>query len=61
LGSTLVILVGIGLFVEHHRTIGVVIVGIGVIGGFGLRAWLMLRDQQRRRLLAGQSEPPSYD
>jgi hypothetical protein len=48
--SILVVVVGIGLIVEQHRSVGFVIVMIGLIGGFGLRAWLMFRDQQRRRM-----------
>jgi hypothetical protein len=56
--STLVILVGILLIVEHHRSLGFVLVMVGLLGGFGVRAWLMLRDQRRRQLLVDPPEPP---
>jgi hypothetical protein len=47
--SILVVLVGVILARSHHRTIGVVLIVVGAVGGFAVRAWLMIRDQQGRR------------
>lgn len=47
--STLMMGVGILLVVTHHRTIGIVVFVIGAVGGFGLRARLVMRAQHERR------------
>ena len=44
--SALVVVVGVVLVLVHHRTIGVILVVIGAVGGFFLRAALMLRSQR---------------
>jgi hypothetical protein len=47
--SIVVVLVGVFLARSHHRTLGVVLIVVGAIGGFAVRAWLMIRDQQGPR------------
>jgi uncharacterized membrane protein len=47
--STVVVLIGVVLAGSHHRTLGVILIVVGAVGGLAVRAWLMLRDQQGRR------------
>jgi hypothetical protein len=47
--TALVVAVGIVLILTHHRTLGTILVGIGAIGGFAVRAWLVWRTQQGPR------------
>ncbi len=47
--STLIVVLGVILDLAHHRTIGIVLVVIGAVGGFFLRTALMYRNQQGRR------------
>jgi len=49
--SAAVMLVGALLAVEHHRTAGIVVFAVGAVGGFAVRARLMVRRQrgQKRR------------
>jgi hypothetical protein len=43
--------IGLLFVVTHHRTIGLLIVIAGAVGGFAVRAWLMIRSQQGPRPL----------
>jgi hypothetical protein len=43
------VVVGVVFDLAHHRTIGIILVVIGAVGGFFLRAGLMLRSQQGPR------------
>jgi hypothetical protein len=47
--STLVMVVGVVLALTHHRSIGLVLVVVGAVGGFAVRARLMIRSQQGPR------------
>jgi hypothetical protein len=47
--SILVMVIGVILVVTHHRTPGIIVFVIGVIGGFAVRARLLFRAQQGRR------------
>ena len=47
--SVLVMVVGLLLAINHHRTIGVVLIAVGAMAGFAVRAQLVLRSQQGPR------------
>jgi hypothetical protein len=49
--STLVMAIGLLLVVAHHRSVGLIIIVAGAVGGFLVRAWLMIRSQQGPRPL----------
>jgi hypothetical protein len=44
--SALVVVVGLLLIAHHHSSIGVALVVVGAIGGFAVRARLVIRSQQ---------------
>jgi uncharacterized membrane-anchored protein len=47
--SALVAIVGLVLFTSHHQTVGLVLIAIGAVGGFAIRARIMFRQQIGRR------------
>ena len=47
--STLVMVIGVILALAHHRTAGFIVVAIGAVGGFVVRARIMIRSQVGRR------------
>jgi hypothetical protein len=47
--STLVALIGVVLVLTGHRTVGLVIIAVGALGGLVVRMRLVTRAQQQRR------------